>query len=123
MRKEGLVYDISTFLIKLTAKEYTSKQDKYTVRPVWLYLSQQLCKSINTFWIKIFSGRKVFDKKTTQVYHGQWTSNLSQQQQQKFWLRMIFEQQNQKHFPEKFFFQKKFGKILEKKFKHFFFQL
>ena len=35
------------------------------------------------------------------------TSNLSQQQQKKFWSKMIFEQQNQKNFPENIFFKKK----------------
>ena len=51
----------------------------------------------------------------------QWTpaSNLSQQQQQKFWSKMIFEQQNQKNFPKKkyFFSEKNLGKI---KFGNFF---
>ena len=48
-----------------------------------------------------------FSNKTRQVYNGPRTSNLSQQQQQNFWSKMIFEQQNQKKNSEKFFFQKK----------------
>ena len=43
------------------------------------------------------------------VYNGHRTSNLSQQQIKKFWSKMIFEQQNQKKYPE-IFFQKKIWK-------------
>ena len=42
--------------------------------------------------------------KTRQVYNGPRTLNLSQQQQQKFWSKMIFCQQNQRNFTENLFF-------------------
>ena len=46
---------------------------------------------------------------TRQVYNGPRTSNLSQQQQQTFWSKMIFEQQNQKKIAD-FFSEKIYGK-------------
>ena len=66
-----------------------------------------------------------FWTKPRQVYNGPQTSNLSQQQQQTFWSKMIFEQQNQKKiadfFSEKIYGKKKFWKkfFLEKKFEKF----
>ena len=67
------------------------------------------------------SARSSFQPSTRQVYNGPRASNLSQQQQNNFWSKIVFEQQNQKTFPE-FFFQKKIWeknnfekKFLEKK--------
>ena len=45
----------------------------------------------------------MYNSGTRQVYNGLQTSNLSQQRQQNFWSKIIFEQQNQKIFPKKKF--------------------
>ena len=50
---------------------------------------------------KYTQNKQKYHQSTRQVYNGPRTSNLSQQQQQDFWSKMIFEQQNQKKFQKK----------------------
>ena len=46
-------------------KRYESEQDKYTIGPMQLDLSQQFCQSINTFWVNNFFGHKKYLGKTS----------------------------------------------------------
>ena len=63
-------------------------------------------------------------KQEKKVYNGPTTSNLSQQQQQKFWSKVIFEQQIKKISRKKIgknkIWRKKIEKKKLKKYIHFF---
>ena len=99
LQKEVIVRFYMKFVICLFID---FQKDDVTDPPVVLNI-----KSKTGFAGTNFERRLNEPMETRQVYIVPRTSNSSQQQQIKIWLKMIFEQKNQKNFHQ-FFFQKHF---------------